>query len=59
MGGESEKITDIKKIHIGYIDISKICIDILSNIGKEKLLKISTESDVYYLRETAKLLLDK
>ena len=37
--------------------IHEICEFLLSSISKEELMKISIESDVYYLRETAKKML--
>ena len=37
----------------GNIDIIEICEHLLSPLGKADLLKISTESGVVYLRETA------
>ena len=40
--------------HLGNIDIIEICEYLLSLLSKEDLLKISKESDVVYLRETAK-----
>ena len=56
-GGETESIKDIESTHLGFININKICEILLSSISKEDLLKISKESDIYYLRETAKSLL--
>lgn len=51
--------TDFEKIHFGFIDINQICEVLLSPLSKDDLLKISNESDVYYLRKTAKSMLQK
>jgi len=50
---------DIKDLRYGLININEICEFILSPVSKENLLKISKESDIYYLRETAKRMLQK
>ena len=47
----------IKNMDFIVIDINGICEDILSHLSKDVLLKISNESDVVFLRETAKSML--
>ena len=44
-------------MHRGTININEICEFLLAPISKEDLLKISKESDVIYLREAAKNML--
>lgn len=52
-GREKELLSDIDRLHDGYINITEICEFLLSPLNKDDLLKISKESDVVYLRETA------
>ena len=56
-GGTSESKDEISRLHIGNININEICEFLLSPLSKDDLLKISNESDVVYLRETAKRIL--
>lgn len=56
-GGLFESSSDIGKMNYGHININEICELLLSPLSKDDLLKISNESDVVYLRETAKSML--
>ncbi len=53
-GGYSEAKEDIEKDHVGQIEINKIYEDLLQPLSREEILKISTESNNYYLQEAAK-----
>ena len=56
-GGTYETYSNVQKIHLGFIDINKICEILMLPLSKDDLLKISNESDVVFLRQTAKRML--
>lgn len=59
IGGEWEMVSFFGVLHMGHININEICEFLLSPLSKDDLRKISNESDVYYLRETAKQILNQ
>ena len=58
-GGDAASESDLTRLHMGTINIDEICEFLLSPICREDLLTISEDSDIYYLRETAKTILGK
>jgi len=58
LGEYIEELWDILQLHYGYIEIDKICEYLLRPFSIEELKEISNESDIFYLREVAKLILN-
>lgn len=58
-GSTVESLRNIKRFHLGSINISEICDFLILPVSREDLIKMSETSDVYYLRETAKKRLEQ
>ena len=58
-GGEKELVSKIKPQHIGVININEICEYLLSPLNTDDLNEIFTTTDICYLREAAKRMLEK
>ncbi|MBU1011490.1 MAG: hypothetical protein KKG99_00675 [Bacteroidetes bacterium] len=58
-GKKEETLSMVKILHEGKIDMNEICELLLSPLRRNDLMKIAETSDIYYIRETAKRILEK